>query len=66
MNGKIYTTTIKGSGYTYWADFIMRATYAKCEATGEVKMIKGSGYLNNDLTARKAIACAFGLDSFRK
>lgn len=66
MKGQIYTTTVNGSEYTYWADFIMRGMYAKCEATGETKMVKSSGYIKNDLTARKAIADAFGLDSFRK
>lgn len=66
MKGQIYNTTVNGSAYTYWADFIMRGMYAKCEATGETRMIKGSGYIKNDLTARKAIAAVFGLSSFRK
>lgn len=66
MKGQICTTTINSSEYTYWADFIMRGMYAKCESTGETKMIKSSGYIKNDLTVRKAIAAAFGLDSFRK
>lgn len=66
MKGQIYTTTVNGTEYTYWADFIMRSMYAKCKSTGVVKLIKGSGYLKNDLTARKAIADAFGLDTFRK
>ena len=58
-------TTVQGQTYTYWADFIRRGMYAQNES-GEVREIKGSGYLNNDLTIRKAIAAAFGLTSFRK
>ena len=58
-------TTVQGQIYTYWADFIKRGMYAQNEA-GEIRKIKGSGYLNNDLTIRKAIATAFGLTSFRK
>lgn len=66
MISKIYTTSIKGVKYTYWADFIERATYAKNEETNENKIIKSSGYIKNDLSVRKAIAVVFDLDSFRK
>lgn len=48
-----------------WADYIMRAMYAQDEA-GEVRMIRGSGYLNKDLSIRKAIANSFRLETFRK
>lgn len=58
-------TAVQGQTYTYWADFIKRGMYAQNEA-GEIRKIKGSGYLNNDLTIRKAIAAAFGLTSFHK
>ena len=43
----------------------MRATYAENE-DGEVKCLRGSGYLHNDLTIRKEIALRWGLKSFRK
>lgn len=59
-------TTVQGVRYLVWADFMMRGMFAQNTETGEVKKIKGSGYISNDLTARKAIAAAFGLDSFRK
>lgn len=65
MTGKICETSIKGEIFTYWADFIKRCTYAK-NSSGEVKAISYSGYINNDLTVRKAIAHAFGLPTFRK
>lgn len=59
------TTTVQGNTYTVYADFIRRAMFAE-DADGNKKMIKGGGYLNNDLSVRKAIANVFGLDSFRK
>lgn len=66
MKGTICNTTIKGTKYSYWADFILRCTVARNEETGEEKTISYSGYIKNDLTVRKAIANAFCLDSFRK
>ena len=66
MKGTIYNTTIKGTKYSYWADYILRGMVARNEETGEQMIIKLSGYINKDLTARKAIADAFMLDSFRK
>lgn len=67
LNFKVVSmkTTIKGKTFIYWADFIMRCTYAK-NSSGEIKAISSSGYINNDLTVRKAIACAFNLPTFRK
>lgn len=65
MKGQIRTTTVQNKTYKVWSDFIARATFAESES-GEVKMIHSSGYINKDLTVRKAIANAFGLDSFRK
>lgn len=65
MKGTIYTTTVEGKTYKYWNDFMYRGTFAENE-DGEVKQIKGSGYLTKDLTARKAIACTFGHKTFRK
>lgn len=61
MKGKTYETTIKGVKYTYWADFMLRGMVARNEETKEEMVIKFSGYFNNDLTARKAIANAFPL-----
>lgn len=66
MKSNIRTTTVEGTTYTVWSDIIMRATFAENAATGEVKPISSSGYINNDLTVRKAIASRFGLGSFRK
>ncbi len=65
MTGTIKTTTVAGKTYKVWSDFIQRATYAENEE-GEIKRIHGSGYIHNDLTVRKAIRYAYGLDSFRK
>lgn len=66
MIGSIHTTTVNGTEYTYWADFIVRGTFAKNMKTGETKKIYGGGYIHNDLTVRKNIAWAFGEETFRK
>lgn len=58
-------TNVQGTEFRVYSDFIARATYAENTETGEVKVIKSSGYLSNDLSIRKAIACCFGLASFR-
>ena len=65
MTGTVKTTTVQGKQYKVWSDFIMRCTYAEDE-NGTKKMIRSSGYMSNDLSIRKAIACVFGLSSFRK
>lgn len=65
MTSKIKTTTVMGKQYEVWGDFILRAMVAKNEA-GEEKIIRRGGYLNNDLSIRKAIADSFGLTSFKK
>lgn len=59
------TTTVNGKSYKVWSDYIMRGTYAQNE-DGEVKCIKSSGYVSNDLSVRKAIMYAFRLETFRK
>lgn len=59
-------TTVQGQEFITWCDYIARGTFAENATTHEVKQIKGSGYISNDLTMRKAIASAFGLSSFRK
>ena len=66
MKGTINQTTVNGKKFTYWADYIDRATWAKDEETGEEKKISSSGYISNDLTVRKAIASVFHLPTFRK
>ena len=65
MKGEIRTTTIAGKQYKVWSDFIARGTFAEAE-DGTVKQIKWNGYIHNDLTVRKAIACIFNLSAFRK
>lgn len=65
MTGTIKSITVGGKIYKVWSDFVMRATYAENE-NGEIKTIKSSGYLSNELSVRKAIAIFFGLGSFRK
>lgn len=66
MTSAIRTTTVQGTTYEVWSDYIKRATLAKNTVTGETKVIRDSGYLNNDLSVRKAIAPIFDHDSFRK
>lgn len=65
MKTNTRTTTVAGKTYTVWGDFIARGTFAE-DADGNVKKIHGGGYINNDLTVRKAIAAAFRLGTFRK
>jgi hypothetical protein len=57
--------TVNSKEYEVFSDFIQRATFAISE-DGAEKAIKRSGYIHNELTVRKAIALAFGLESFRK
>lgn len=66
MKGSIRLTSVNKIGFEVWGDFIARGTFAKNLETGEVKQISYSGYINNDLTVRKAIANAFKLPTFRK
>lgn len=65
MTGQIRTTTVEGRTYKVWSDFIARGTFAENE-NGEIKKIHGNGYIHNDLTVRKAIAVAFGHETFKK
>lgn len=60
------TTSVEGTTYNVWSDFVMRATFAENTETGEVKPISSSGYVSKDLSVRKAIATRFGHGSFRK
>lgn len=57
--------TVMGMQYKVWGDFIARGCFAE-GPDGQVKQISWSGYITRDLTVRKAIACQFGLASFRK
>ena len=66
MTGTIRATTVQGTTYEVWSDYIARATFAKNTATGETKAISSSGYIHNDLTVRKAIATRFNHGTFRK
>lgn len=59
-------TTVQGVRYLVWADFMLRGMRAQNTETGEIRVIKRGGYITKDLTARKAIAAAFNLSSFRK
>lgn len=59
-------TMVQNIMFDYWGDTFDRCTYARNCETKEIKVIKHSGYLTNDLSVRKAIANAFGLESFRK
>lgn len=65
MKSEITVHQVSGKQFKVWADYIMRAMYAQDEA-GEIRMIKGNGYLNKDLSIRKAIANSFRLETFRK
>ena len=65
MKGEIRTATVAGKQYKVWSDFVARATFAEDE-NGTIKAISTSGYIHNDLTVRKAIACVFHLSTFRK
>ena len=65
MRSSITKTIVAGKTFKVWADYIIRGMLAEDES-GNVKKIHGSGYLNNDLTIRKAIANSFGLTTFRK
>lgn len=65
MKSNITIHQVAGKLYKVWGDIIARAMFAEDEE-GTVKRIHGSGYLNNDLTIRKAISYAFNLSTFRK
>lgn len=60
------TTTVQGNKFEIWGDMIRKGTMAKNIETGEEKQISYGTYVRNDLTVRKAIANAFGYNSFRK
>lgn len=59
-------TTVQGVRYLVWGDQALRGMRAQNTVTGEVRVIRRGGYIGADLTARKAIAAAFGLGSFRR
>lgn len=65
MKGAVTMHQVAGKQYKVWSDFMARATFAEDE-NGTVKKLCGSGYIHNDLTVRKAIACVFHLPTFRK
>lgn len=51
---------VKGHSFNVWSDFNRRATFAKDE-NGESKMLRGSGYLSNEITIRRRIKLCFNL-----
>ena len=59
------TTQVAGIEFSIFSDFALRGMTAKNNATGEVRIIKRSGYLTTDLSIRKAVAAAFDLTTFR-
>ena len=65
MKSNLRETSVAGKIYKVWSDFIARGTFAEDE-NGVVKQISFSGYISSDLTVRKAIACMYGLSTFRK
>lgn len=65
MKSNTRTTTVAGKTYTVWSDFVKRGTFAADEE-GNEKQLRGSGYIHNELTVRKAIAIAYNLPTFRK
>lgn len=66
MISKRQITSVQGTKYSVWSDYITRCTFAENVETGERKAISTSGYLSKDLSIRKAIASSFGYDSFKK
>ena len=65
MKTNVRMHQVAGRQFKVWSDFMARATFAEDES-GTVKKLSGSGYIHNDLTVRKAIACKFQLPTFRK
>ncbi len=65
MKSSMRTVTVNGKTFRVWADFIIRGMCAEDE-NGNIKKIYGGGYLNNELSIRKAIAASYKLPTFRK
>lgn len=61
----ITVTKVNGKNYIFYPDYIDRCVYAVDEE-GNKKIIYAGGYIHKDITVRKAIACAFGLPTFRR
>jgi hypothetical protein len=64
MTRKQYS--VNGQTFDVFSCFIKRSTFAVDTQTGEEKVIRGGGYLSNELSIRKAIASSFQLPTFRK
>lgn len=62
----IQKTIVAGITFIFYPDFIDRCTYAQNTDTKEIRQISWSGYINSDLTVRKAIAREFHLSTFRR
>ena len=65
MTGTKIDVKVNGKMFRVWADFIKRCMFAENE-DGIIKMIHNGGYIKNELTTRKAISAAYGMDSFKK
>lgn len=59
-------TTVEDIEYLVWDNYARRGTFAQSTMTGDTMQISMNRYISRDLTVRKAIASAFGHDSFRK
>ena len=59
------TYRVNGRLFMVWSDFRMRATYAQDLGSLSTRTLSRNGYISNELTVRKAIARAYGMNSFR-
>lgn len=58
MKANVRNIEVNGCQFTVWSDFIERGTFAENEK-GEVKRLRGSGYISSERTVRKAIKTMF-------
>lgn len=54
MKGNVRNIEVNGRQFKVWSDFIERGTFAESE-NGEVKQLKGRGYISAERTVKKAI-----------
>lgn len=54
MKGNVRNIEVNGRQFKVWSDFIERGTFAENE-NGEVKQLKGGGYISAERTVKKAI-----------
>lgn len=65
MKSQFKQIQVNGQIYNVWSDYVRKCTFAQNQ-NGEIKTLKSSGYIINDLTIRKSIAIMFNLKTFRK